>query len=73
MTDQLALQQLEKLRRERAQAGATIEEYQARLPVLDAQIAALEPLAFAPAAFPAPGESPVPAVRVVTQPGKPKA
>ena len=67
MTAQLAQQQLEKLRREREQAAATIEEYQAKLPVFDAQIAALEPIAHDPS------EAAPASARVVTQPGKSKA
>lgn len=57
-----ATQQLARLEQEHTQTLATVEEYQARLPVLAAQIKALKPLA----------EKEKPAVRVVTEPGTSK-
>ena len=45
MTAQLAKQQLAKLQQERAVAESTVLEYQSRIELLDAQMAALKPLA----------------------------
>lgn len=48
MTTELAKKQLATLKQQRTSALETIDEHQSRIIILDAQIAALEPLAADP-------------------------